>query len=153
MILGAAGTWMLVGCIYIPTFNKRVTGRDVSRQVGQADSTRAVRVGRATRADVVRVLGEPTNVSTDGRHIAYSWTVLNGLWVFPLCFRATPQHETRALVLTFDANDTLVSYETTRNGQSLSTAGQPNHPRLPRDFYRPRYSPQTQATSQPVDAP
>ena len=51
--------------------------------------------------------------SRDWPRIAYQWNVMTGVMVFPLCFSATSNQETRAVVLTFDERDVLVSYRFT----------------------------------------
>jgi len=136
LLLAAAGAWLLVGCIYVPTFNTVVSGKDVSPRVGGERSKRPLRVGGATRSDVVRVLGEPKLVSNDGLRVAYPWTVMKAVMV-SICFPALPHQETRALVLTFDERDTLVSYEITHEGWGLRLDPTPGAPELPWDFYNP----------------
>ncbi len=60
---------------------------------------------------VIALLGYPQYASQDGRRIAYTWTVLNGEWVYPLCFTAQPQQGQRALELTFDQHNVLEDYQ------------------------------------------
>jgi hypothetical protein len=155
LALAGIGTWLLVGCIYVPTFNHVVRGRDVSRQVGPERSKRPVRVGHATRADVVRVLGPPLRTSYDGHRLAYSWTAVNGLTVWPpLCFTTTAERETRALVLAFDENDALVSYRVTRQMENTllgESHGPP--PMLPWDFFSPDMRPQTRPATRAAEIP
>jgi hypothetical protein len=143
-IIAAVGVWLLAGCVFIPTFNKRIHGREVTRDVGKENSKKPLRLGRATRDDVLRLLGDPPYWSPDGRRVAYTWTVLNGIWVWPLCFDSFNQEEARTLILTFDADDTLVSYRMTRNGQNWWTAGGGGaRPILPQDMRMPLMRPTT----------
>ena len=153
VLLAALGVWLLVGCLYIPTFNRRVSGRDVSPEVGDERSKRPVRVNHATRADVVKVLGQPMLTSYDGRRVAYHWTTMHALWVWPLCFQAYPENETRTLVLTFDEGDTLSAYQVTTHTENLLTSGGPVRPRLPREFFPPASQPHTAPASRPMDVP
>lgn len=104
----AVGVWLLAGCIFIPTFNKVDKGdRNYSKKVGDAGSRKPLRVGRATRDQVMRLLGPPELVSPDGRRAAYEWHVTNGIWIFPLCFRAVVQRGERTLFLDFDESGVL----------------------------------------------
>jgi hypothetical protein len=123
VLLAAFGLWLLAGCVYLPTFNSRVSGTDVSGEVGKPDSKRPLRINDARREDVLRVLGPPWAESEDGRQVAYTWVVRNGVWVWPLCFQGYPQLETRTLTLTFDDNDVLASYELSQLAQNFLTSG------------------------------
>ena len=100
--LAGVGVFLLVGCIYVPMFNKVEEGQNYSKKVGNAKSRKPIRVGRAHRDDVMRVLGAPPYASPDGRRAAYPWSVTNGIWVWPLCFNAYAQRGNRALLLDFD---------------------------------------------------
>ena len=105
------GIWLLVGCVYVPTFDKVVTGRNAAKKVGDARSRRPLRVTRSELADVLRVLGEPRFATADRRVLAYPWTVRNGVAVWPLCLAAYPVKGQRTLVLRFDDRDVLRSFE------------------------------------------
>ena len=105
------GTIALSGCFFIPTFNPVISGRNVAKDVGDANSKRALRVGSATMQKVIALLGYPLWASDDGKRIAYTWVVRNGNWVYPFCFTAQEQRGERALELIFDANDELVDYQ------------------------------------------
>jgi len=83
-VLGACGCG---GCIYIPTFGIGGEGRDVSKDVGDADSKRPLRVGVSTKHDVIELLGEPTPKSDgavesragdDLRELTYRWQTREG---------------------------------------------------------------------------
>src|SRR5262245_42752985 len=61
----------LNGCLHaVATPEERRTGIDL---VGSAESSAPIRVGVSTRSEVIRSLGEPKDVSSDGRAIAYSY--------------------------------------------------------------------------------
>ena len=158
VILTAMGVWLLTGCVWIPMFEKRIEGTDVSRQVGNSSSGKPIRLHRATRDDVVRVLGPPPYVSTDGRQFAYTWKVLNGVYVWPLCFPfmlpdapVFDQEGARTLVLRFDASGTLRSSRVIgRNGGWWD--GGVYSPELPPEFNPSgRTAPTSKTASNPAD--
>ncbi|MEA2708040.1 MAG: hypothetical protein QOF78_641 [Phycisphaerales bacterium] len=102
-VLLVAGALLLIGCIYIPTFNKVSSGVDASKKVGHAGSRRPLRVGQATRADVERVLGPPKHVSADGTEVAYTWVVQHGVWL-SVCFGSDEVTSMRGVLLKFDGD-------------------------------------------------
>jgi hypothetical protein len=109
-LLSLAGVGLLAGCFVFPTGDKVLDGREASKEVGDSRSKRPIRQDVATRADVLRVLGEPYFISNDGprpRKIGYSWTASDGYLVAPLCFYADKRIGNRTLLLTFDENDVL----------------------------------------------
>ena len=118
--LVVVGVWLLTGCIFIPTFDKTIRGRNVSEYIGSAKQARPIRLHAATRNDVLRILGEPHFASPDSTRIAYVWYVRNGMWLWPLCFTAFPQDGSRALLLTFDEAGVLRTSEVLKlNGNWL----------------------------------
>jgi hypothetical protein len=120
-ILAALGTWLLVGCIYIPTFGTTVRGRNAGGEVGAAASRKPVRVAGSTLADAIRVLGEPPQATADRRVVAYPWTVRNGIFVWPLCFTGASAYGRRTLVLRFDERHVLQSFQILKNDETLFT--------------------------------
>src|SRR4051812_11582768 len=94
--LALLGAGLLSGCLFIPTFNATIEGKNVAGEVGDADSRKPARVDHATIQDVYRVLGPPQYATDDGLRVAYSWRVLNGYWI-GLCFG--PQEGERLLIL------------------------------------------------------
>jgi hypothetical protein len=104
------GLLLLSGCFFVPRFNPVISGTDVTDKVGDANSSRTLRVGNVSMDQVIDLLGPPQYASLDGHRVAYTWTVLNGDWVYPLCFAAQPQTGGRALELTFDQNNMLEDY-------------------------------------------
>ena len=113
------GLWLLHGCIYIPTFGTKVSGENAAKQVGDAKSRRPLRVGHATRDDVLKLLGEPYVASADGSAMAYGWTVRNGIAFWPLCFYANSVLGERTLVLRFDERGVLRHYEVLKADEGL----------------------------------
>src|ERR1041384_8305919 len=106
-LLGAAA---LSGCLIIPTFNVTTDGRNVSRDVGNADSRKPVRIG-FSRDQVVQVLGPPHFANDDGSMIAYRWQVMESIVIAPLCgMWADAQKSSRYLGLRFDEDGTLIEY-------------------------------------------
>ena len=141
LVLIVAGVWVLVGCVYIPTFGTRMAGKDVAKSVGHADSRKPIRVSRATVADVLRVLGEPPFATDDRRVFAYPWTVRNGIAVWPLCFAAYPVRGQRTLVLRFDTEDVLGSFEVLKRDEPAVNLyyNQKMLPVLPQEIERERW--------------
>jgi hypothetical protein len=113
--LAFVGVYLLVGCIYLPTFNAVVDGPDASAKVGEASSDKTLRVGISTRDDVRRVLGKPFHETADGRLWVYSWKRQKGLLVYPLCFQAFPENKAYATTIEFDERDVIVRHETEVN--------------------------------------
>jgi hypothetical protein len=131
--LAGVGVYLLVGCIYIPTFNGVKTGKNYSKLVGDAKSRKPVRVGRSTVEDALRILGVPFSRKGDGEALAYTWTVQTGVAVWPLCFHAESMQGYRTLVLRFDANRRLASYEILKTNEPFLDFGGTSQP-MPRDF-------------------
>src|SRR6478609_6065945 len=117
--LAALGVWVLVGCVYIPTFGPTVRGRNAAGDVGPAGSKKPVRVADSTLADVVRVLGEPPLATADRRVVGYPWSVRKGFLVWPLCFSADSIHGNRTLVLRFDGQQVLRSFEVLKQDENF----------------------------------
>jgi outer membrane protein assembly factor BamE (lipoprotein component of BamABCDE complex) len=162
-LLAAAGVWLLVGCVYIPTFGRVVHGKDVSKTVGGEGSRAALRPGEATRDDVLRVLGKPYYAESTGHALAYNWRVQQGFFWYPLClFAADGIYGERTLVLRFNDDGLLRSYEVFKKDQARSPmADRPQGMQLPPDLLRDWYEqhvrrihsatqPASPATSQPT---
>src|SRR5687767_2486649 len=116
-VLALLGVTLLVGCIYIPTFNATVDGPDAASKIGPADSKKPLRVGRSTRRDVERVLGKPYFTTSDGRLWVYSWRRRNGVYFYPLCFRGGAMDDAFASVIEFNERDVVERFENeTRRG-------------------------------------
>jgi hypothetical protein len=134
--LAVVGAWLLVGCVYVPTFGPVISGKDVAKAVGAGDSKKPLRTGQASVADVRRLLGEPPFASDDGRVLAYPWTVRNGLAVWPLCFSAYPVRGQRTLVLRFDSSGFLQSFHLLKQDEPVMNLypNQPQSPLLPEEI-------------------
>jgi hypothetical protein len=117
LILIGAGVWMLVGCIYIPTFNATTEGRNHSGKVGDANSRKPIRVGQTHRDDVMRLLGPPPFVTPDGRGAVYPWRATRGVWVMPLCFMVESMHSYHGVFLTFDERGYLERFQFDSGGE------------------------------------
>jgi hypothetical protein len=119
LMLIVLGTWLLSGCVFIPTFGVTTKGRNAASEVGEKFSWSKLKTNRATMSDVVRVLGAPPYASADGRQLAYTWQALNGWWVWPFCFTAQSDHSYRTLVLTFDEGQVLRDYKVLKDNEGL----------------------------------
>ena len=113
------GVWLLAGCVYIPTFSTTTSGKSVGGSVGAADSRRPLRVSRSTLDDVLRVLGKPPHATSDGRVLAYPWSVRHGIVVWPLCFAGYSVNGQRTLVLRLDERHVLRSFEILRQDDNI----------------------------------
>ena len=99
--LALLGAGLLAGCIYLPGRDEVLPGeRDVRPMVGKEESDRPVRIKHATRDQVLRVLGQPNALTSDGAWI-YRWNAQNGGWFQPLCFRTDPAWRIYSMRLEF----------------------------------------------------
>jgi len=152
IVLVTAGACLLVGCIYIPTFNKVVSGVDASKKIGDATSRKPLRVGRSTRADVERVLGPPRYVSADGSAVAYTWAVQSGVWL-TVCFGSMEMTSMRGVLLKFDG-DVLRGYYVEKDASRLRQWIRDNSPETPPWAAPPTPTPPaTQTPRQPQPPP
>ena len=106
-LLIVAGILVLTGCLFIPTFNTTIQGTNVGAKVGDAASGRPIRVGFATREQIIAMFGKPPYMDDKGRRIGYAWTVKNGVWIYPLCFTGRDQIGDRGIELDFDDHGIL----------------------------------------------
>ena len=154
----AIGVWLLAGCVFIPSFDKTIRGRNVSKYVGSDKQKRPIRLHAATRDDVLRVLGEPRYASPDRTRIAYEWDVRNGYWVWPLCFAAYAQEGKRVLLLTFDEGGVLRTSEVLKATGNWMYGKVSRIPDLPGDMLparvdRPATAPATRPAASPATGP
>ena len=105
------GVWLLVGCIYVPTFNVTVSGKDATKSVGATGSGKKLQPGRGTRENVQQVLGKPYFATSDGRFWVYSWERRKGIQVWPLCFTGGPEDDSFAMTLEFGADGVMRDFE------------------------------------------
>jgi hypothetical protein len=105
------------GCFAVPTpyrpnaeLDASGTIPDVRTVVGDSKSKRPLRLGQSTRADVERVLRQPTTRSSDGSVYVYAQQFFSG-WgvVLPPFYGASGplRQRTCFLQLAFDSNDVL----------------------------------------------
>src|SRR5689334_19650758 len=85
----ALGVFLLVGCLYIPTWEIIRDHADVKRVAEQKGSQKLV-AHRTTRQVVESMLGKPPLSTSDGRVVGYLWNTSSGYWVYPQCFSAIP---------------------------------------------------------------
>lgn len=106
-----AGVVGLVGCVWLPGgFQPLSGGPRPETQIGRAGSDKPLWVGRATPADVTRVLGQPTAAAPDGRTMSYDYTISTGAIVF-ICGFGLPTAAGRRLELEFDDSGVLSHYK------------------------------------------
>ncbi|HZK81462.1 MAG TPA: hypothetical protein VFC46_10355 [Humisphaera sp.] len=111
----AAGVWGLAGCFYLPVAEHKVdsTQKDFRPLIRKDDTSEVFISGVSTRAAVVAILGPPQYASADERAIGYVYDTAEGLYVWPLCFRAvSDRSNSYALRLEFDQKDHLVRFDT-----------------------------------------
>jgi hypothetical protein len=102
LMLILVGIGLLGGCFYVPGSDKVPAGeRDMQKLVGKPKSQRPIRIGQATRDDVVRIAGYPNGISNNGRSWTYAWSAQNGGWFQPLCFNVAPAWRNYTLTLEF----------------------------------------------------
>jgi hypothetical protein len=135
------GVWLTSGCIYIPTFGILKSGENAAKKVGDEKSAKPIRVRNATRADVLRILGPPYAQKLDGSALAYAWHIRNALVIWPLCFQASSVNGVRTLVLRFNAQGALMSYQVLSEDDTFVFQADP--PPLPGDIPEPAQAPHT----------
>ncbi len=121
-VLIFAGILFLVGCIYIPV---AVRSTNYAAKVGDADSGRPVRVGLATREQVIALFGPPRYSDDSGRRIGYAWSVKDGFRL-SFCFAVTDQVADRGIELDFDEHDVLYRFKVAE-GAAFDAALQLRH--------------------------
>jgi hypothetical protein len=104
--------WLMVGCVYIPTFEHadlRGAKQDFRKLTGE---TKPIGVGRITRQQVLALLGPPPFASETGSAYGYVIDTRQGIWVIPLCFDAHAGNEGQTgLKLVFDDHGILKRYQ------------------------------------------
>jgi hypothetical protein len=109
------GVWGLAGCFYLPVAEHKVdsTQKDFRPLIRKGDTPGVFVSGITTRIAVVALLGPPQYVSGDDRAIGYVYDTAEGLYVWPLCFRAvSDSYRSYALRLEFDQQNYLVRFDT-----------------------------------------
>ena len=110
LALIVVGIWLTSGCIYIPTFNATVTGKNAANSVGQAGSKKPITPGTSTRDQVLKVLGKPFYQTSDGHYLVYSWERRKGILIWPLCFHGAPEDISYAMTLEFAPEGLLTAF-------------------------------------------
>ena len=103
----------MVGCIYIPGTFQRIDGKPRPETFfGKEGSAKQLWVGRATRADVERLLGAPNGSPKPGApFVVYSYRITTGYNLF-LCWAMSYSNcEERFLRLDFDDRGILSGYK------------------------------------------
>jgi hypothetical protein len=119
-VLILAGILVLTGCLFIPTFNTTLHGTNVAAKVGDAKSSRPIRVGFATREQIIATFGKPPYMDDTGMRIGYAWTVKNGVWIYPFCFTGRDQIGNRGIELDFDEHGVLEDFHVVAaDGQAM----------------------------------
>ncbi len=116
IVLCLTGLLLLTGCIYIPTFGVSIDGTsNLGRKIGNSHSTKSIRVGISTRAEVEKLFGPPIRSSDDGRLTAYRWKTRDGIFFLPICFwnefGYLPDDRTRYFLLTYNSDHILARVE------------------------------------------
>jgi hypothetical protein len=130
LLLAGLGVYLLVGCIYVPTFNATIGGKDATKAVGLVGSTKRLLTGMSTRVIVRRVLGEPYFATSDGRFMVYSWKRQKGLVVWPLCFAAEPEAKAFAMTLEFGSDGVMTAFDLESQQAPGYLFSPPNAPRF-----------------------
>lgn len=134
VLLIASGLWMLSGCFYLPLPEHRSEhhARDFRKLVGDISSSKRIRPGAITRAEVVGLLGPPqftsdappyrvhgspaSAPSADHSAIGYVLQTDRGVWIVPLCFTALTDTTTRyELRLVFNSDNVLERWDLERS--------------------------------------
>ena len=111
ILLVASGLSLLIGCLYIPTFEKPAwsTEKDFRKFVGD-DPSRPLRTGNANRAMVLELLGPPPLASADGCSIGYLFKTHQGYWL-GLCGSSSADDKVRGLRLDFGKDNILQQFK------------------------------------------
>ena len=105
--------WLMVGCVYIPWFEQvhLAPGRPDFRNRDGGSALGSLTDGLTTRAQILRLLGEPLARSGNRRVIVYTLHTQHGIWIEPLCFHVTPGGQyLYALGLRFDERGILEAH-------------------------------------------
>jgi hypothetical protein len=107
----AIGVLTLVGCIYIPGGFQRPDGQPrPETRIGKPGSNKPLWIGRATREDVIRVLGSDFDAGSDEHTVRYHYKINTGT-LLRICGYAFPISEDRHLRIDFDAEGRIKHYE------------------------------------------
>jgi hypothetical protein len=109
---------LLAGCIPIPVFKPEAGGVRPETRIGGPGSNKPLKLGRATREEVIRVLGPPEFAPAGGASLLYRYEVVESVTVYPLCFMASPDYpRSRYLWLDFGADGTLRRFKVSKDSE------------------------------------
>jgi hypothetical protein len=114
MLLTLVGVSLLVGCIYIPIPEH---GTDWSRKdfrplIAEDNASAPIRRGKTTRGEITQLLGTPEFELPGDRALVFRYDTSRDFMV-GLCDAANPEYQDSfAVKFTFDANSTLVDWQT-----------------------------------------
>jgi len=120
LVLAFVGVYLLMGCIYIPTWQIMENGeQNPSKAVGKSTSERPLRTSRSSRQQVVEYLGEPWFTSADKQTVGYRWRAITGL-LAGCDMLAVREHY--VLLLRFDEGGTLKTFEVKKDRPAVRQA-------------------------------
>jgi hypothetical protein len=116
--VACVGMYLLIGCIPLPgDYRNAAGGPRPEARIGKAGDDRPIQLGRSTLDNVSSVLGRPRFMTPDGRAVGYGYSVRTGVVLYPLCFMADTNKESRVLVLRFDGAGALQSFKVYKDMQ------------------------------------
>jgi len=105
---------MLSGCFYLPIPHPQsVAQKDFRPLIRPDGSSDTLLRGVTTRKTVIALLGPPQGATKDRGSIAYVYPIIEGDYVFPLCFHVQEgKFRDYNLRIDFDENDHIANFET-----------------------------------------
>jgi hypothetical protein len=123
VLLALLGMWLMAGCFKIPVWEYRSFDEqhDFRAELGDAHSKRPVRPGAISRNEVVARFGKPSYVSKGRRSVEYLLETNRAVYVWPLCFKASPANQRLyTLTLDFDAEGQLSDWNLTHSDRTVN---------------------------------
>ena len=110
MVAALLGIALLIGCIPVPVFRPGGGRPRPEERIGGPSSDKPLRLGRSTREDVHRLLGQPRDTPDTRTDVhAYYSTTVN--WIYPLCFASVPSTSPRFVRLEYADDGVLRRYK------------------------------------------
>lgn len=123
MTLIVLGLCMLVGCLFVPTFEMPSSRSEIDFRKYVSDHTwsrKPIRPFHADRRSVEAILGPPSLISGDRRAIGYLFKVHSGVWLWPLCGGGDPvDYTTYGVRLVLNKSDQVVRVDLVRHDDVL----------------------------------